>query len=191
MGDSQPDAGTGPADAEVLGPQELGAYFVLMEAVSLLQHQVEQQLRAEGDISYVQFQLLARLASAHGPLTMTELADGVVYSRSGLTYQAALLEKAGLITRGPSLADDRATLVSITDSGRALLGRVMPGHVLVVRRLLLDPLSQDDLDHLGDIMTRVRDHMRALPPRSAAPRKRRPAPAPAPASASPAPDATR
>jgi hypothetical protein len=28
-----------------------------------------------------------------------------------------------------------------------------------------------------DIMTRVRDHMRAQPPRSAAPRKRRPAPA--------------
>src|SRR6266567_3322061 len=98
---------------------------------------------------------------------------------------AAQLEKAGLITRGPSLADDRATLVSITDSGRALLGRVMPGHILVTRRLLLDPLSQDDLHHLGDIMTRVRDHMRALPPRSAAPRKRRPPPA------SPAPDATQ
>ena len=71
-----------------------------MEAVSLLQHQVEQQLRAEGGISYVQFQLLARLA-ARGQLTVTELADGVVYSRSGLTYQAGLLEKAGLITRAP------------------------------------------------------------------------------------------
>jgi hypothetical protein len=61
----------------------------------------------------------------------------------------------------------------------------MPGHILVTRRLLLDPLSQEDLRHLGDIMTRVRDHMRALPPRSATPRKRRPAPA------SPAPDATQ
>jgi hypothetical protein len=40
-------------------------------------------------------------------------------------------------------------------------------------------------------MTRVRDHMRALPPRSAAPRKRRPAPTPALTPASPAPDATR
>jgi len=178
MTDSQPDADARPGDAAGLDPRELGAYFVLMEAVSLLQHQVEQQLRAEGGISYVQFELLARLADARGPLTMTELADGVVYSRSGLTYQAALLEKAGLITRGPSLADDRATLVSITDSGRALLGRVMPGHIRVTRRLLLDSLSQDDLHHLGDIMTRVRDHMRALPPRSAAPRKRRPAPAP-------------
>jgi hypothetical protein len=40
--------------------------------------------------------------------------------------------------------------------------------------MLLDPLSAEDLQHLGDIMTRVRDHMRAQPPRSAAPRKRRP-----------------
>jgi DNA-binding MarR family transcriptional regulator len=173
--DTSIDVGAGRVEG--LDPEQLGAYFVLTEAVSLLQHQIEQQLRAEGDLSYVQFQLLARL-NARGPLTMTDLADGVVYSRSGLTYQAALLEKAGLITRGPSLADDRATLVSITDSGRALLGRVMPGHIRVTRRLLLDSLSQDDLHHLGDIMTRVRDHMRALPPRSAAPRKRRPAPAP-------------
>jgi DNA-binding MarR family transcriptional regulator len=166
-------AGAGAGDVPALDAAELGTYFALMEAVSLLQHGVEQQLRAEGNISYVQFQLLARLA-ARGQLTMTELADGVVYSRSGLTYQAALLEKAGLITRGPSPDDDRATVVTITDSGRALLDRVFPGHVRLTRRLLLDPLSPGDLHHLGDIMTRVRDHMRALPPRSAAPRKRRP-----------------
>ena len=168
-------ADSGADGVQALDPQQLGAYFVLTEAVSLLQHQVEQQLHAEGDISYVQFQLLARLAHAHGHLTMTQLADGVVYSRSGLTYQAGLLEKAGLITRGPSPDDDRATLVTITGTGLALFGRVLPGHVQVVRRLLFDPLSGDDLHHLGDIVTRVRDHMRAQPPRSAAPRKRRPA----------------
>ena len=177
---TDPRPGAGADDVPALDAGQLDAYFALMEAVSLLQHQVEQQLRAEGGISYVQFQLLARL-NARGQLTMTELADGVVYSRSGLTYQAGLLEQAGLITRGPSPDDDRATLVTITGSGRALLGRVMPGHIQVTR-LLLDPLSDQDLDHLRDIMTRVRDHMRAQPPRSAAPRKRRPAPAcPAPA----------
>ena len=53
----------------------------------------------------------------------------------------------------------------------------MPGHVQVVRRMLFDPLTGDDVGHLGDIMTRVRDHMRAQPPRSAAPRKRRSHPA--------------
>ncbi len=173
---TDPGPGTSADDVPALDAAQLDAYFALMEAVSLLQHRLEQQLRAEGGISYVQFQLLARLAAAPGPLTMTQLADGVVYSRSGLTYQAALLEKAGLITRGPSPDDERATLVTITEDGRALLGRVMPGHIQVTR-LLLDPLSGQDLDHLRDIMTRVRDHMRAQPPRSAAPRKRRPAPA--------------
>ena len=176
MTDGQRDAGASPAGVQGLDPQELGAYFVLREAVSLLQHQVEQQLHAEGGISYVQFELLARLADARTPLTMTELADGVVYSRSGLTYQAGLLEKAGLIARGPSPDDDRATLVTITGTGLALVGRVLPGHVQVVRRMLFDPLTGDDVGHLGDIMARVRDHMRALPPRSAAPRKRRPGP---------------
>ena len=40
---------------------QLGAYFALMEVGSLLRHAVEQQLRDAGDLSYVQFQLLARL----------------------------------------------------------------------------------------------------------------------------------
>lgn len=176
MTDSQQDAGAGTEGVPPLDPSELGAYFVLTEAVSLLQYQVEQQLRAEGGISYVQFQLLARLAHLDGPLTMTELADGVVYSRSGLTYQAGLLEKAGLIARGPSPEDDRVTLVSITAGGRAVVDRVLPGHVQVIRRLLFDPLAGDDLRHVGDIMTRVRDHMRAQPPRSAAPRRARRSP---------------
>jgi DNA-binding MarR family transcriptional regulator len=173
----RPETGQTHADGVAgLDPQRLGAYFALMEAVSLLEHQVERHLRAEGDLSYVQFQLLARLADASGgQLTMTQLADGVVYSRSGLTYQAGLLEKAGLITRGPSPDDERATVVTITENGLALLGRVLPGHVEVVRGLLFDPLTDDDVRHLGDIMSRVRDHMRAQPPRSAAPRKRRPA----------------
>src|SRR5487761_206627 len=177
MTDGQRDAGASPAGVQGLDPQELGAYFVLREAVSLLQHQVEQQLHAEGGISYVQFELLARLADARTPLTMTELADGVVYSRSGLTYQAGLLENGRLIARGPSPDDDRATLVTITGTGLALVGRVLPGHVQVVRQMLFDPLTGDDVGHLGDIMTRVRDHMRAKPPRSAAPRKRRTGPA--------------
>ncbi len=156
-----------------LDPAELGAYFVLTEAVSLLQHQIEQQLRADGDLSYIQFLLLTRLAHGPGQLTMTQLADGVVYSRSGLTYQAGLLEKAGLITRTPSPDDERSTVVTVTDQGRELVDRVLPGHVEVTRRMFFDSLEGDDLQRLDEIMSRVRDHMRALPPRSAAPRKRR------------------
>jgi DNA-binding MarR family transcriptional regulator len=157
-----------------LDPIQLSAYFSLIEVSSLLRHSVEQQLRDVGDLSYVQFQLLARLRDAPGgSQRMTELADGVVYSRSGLTYQVGLLDTAGLVTRSPSAEDDRGVTVTITDSGREVLARVFPGHIELVRQLFLQPLSATDVESLADILSRVRDHMRSIPPRSAAPRRRR------------------
>jgi hypothetical protein len=111
--------------------------------------------RADGDLSHVQFQILARLSdSPTGSHRMTDLDDGVVYSRSGLTYQ------------------ERSVTVTITDAGRALVARLLPGHVEVVSRLLLEPLPRRDLTALTSLLTPVRDHMRATPPRSAAPRRR-------------------
>lgn len=150
-----------------LRPEQMRAYFALTEAVSLLQYAVAQQLQADGGLSYVQFEILATVADADAALTMTDLADRVVYSRSGLTHQARLLEDAGLITRAPSPDDQRATLVDITEAGRARLAAVLPGHVQVVRDLLFEPMSARDVRTLGDLMTRTRDHMRTRPPRSA------------------------
>ncbi|MGO9906104.1 MAG: MarR family winged helix-turn-helix transcriptional regulator [Solirubrobacteraceae bacterium] len=162
-----------PEPPRSLDRQELGAYFALMEVTSLLRHAVEQHLRAEGDLSYVQWQILARLEdSPAGSHRMTDLADSVVYSRSGLTYQAGLLETRGLISRSPSPDDERSTEVTITDAGRALFTRVLPGHVEVVSDLLFEPLSRKDVETLTELLTPVRDHMRASPPRSAARRRR-------------------
>src|ERR1700710_2596314 len=112
-------------DAPPLDTVELGAYFALIEVAGLLRHAVEQQLREEGNLSYVQFQLLARLGldSPTGSVRMTDLADGVVYSRSGLTYQAGLLEKAQLVTRAQSADDERGVMVTITDAGRHRVAR--------------------------------------------------------------------
>jgi len=53
------------------------------------------------------------------------------------------------------------------------VARLLPGHVRLVRQLLLDPLDRRDTAVLTDLLKRVRDHMRAAPPRSAAPRSRR------------------
>ncbi|ACU73860.1 transcriptional regulator, MarR family [Catenulispora acidiphila DSM 44928] len=157
-----------------LNSQQLGAYFALMEVSSLLQYAVEEHLRADGDLSYVQFEILARLVDAsEGRLRMTDLADGLVYSRSGLTYQVGLLDKRGLITRSPSPDDERSVIVSVTAAGRDLIARVLPGHVDRVRQLLIEPMTGEDLTALGAILGRVRDHMRANPPRSAKPRAAR------------------
>lgn len=156
-----------------LDPAQLGAYFALIEVSSLLRHAIERQLRDAGDLSYVQFQLLARLGDAPGgSRRMTDLADGVVYSRSGLTYQAGLLEKAGLVARAPAPDDERGVTVTITDAGRQRLARVFPGHVEVVRRMLFEPLSAGDVRRLAELLQPVRDHMRSTPPRSAGQRRR-------------------
>jgi DNA-binding MarR family transcriptional regulator len=163
-----------PAPPPSLDPVQLRAYFALIEVVGMLRHAVEQQLREAGGLSYVQFQLLARLGdSPTGSHRMTDLADGVVYSRSGLTYQAGLLEKAGLVTRTPSPDDERGITVTITDAGRALLTKVFPGHIDVVSHLLFEPLSPADVESLADLLAPVRDHMRSTPPRSATSRRRR------------------
>ncbi|MUK00604.1 MarR family transcriptional regulator [Vibrio cholerae] len=159
--------------ATALTPTQLSAYFALTEVSSLLRPAVEKQLRDVGSLSYVQFQLLARLGDAvDGHLRMTDLADGVVYSRSGLTYQAQLLEERGLITRSPSPDDERSTVVAITADGRAVLGSVFPGHIEAVRGLLFAPLSDEDASDLARILGHVSAHLRAAPPRSATRRRK-------------------
>ena len=151
-----------------LAPQQLEVYFALMETASLLQYAVEQQLREDGPLSWVQFQVLAGLAL--GPQAterMTDVADRVVYSRSGLTYQAGVLEKRGLLTRSPDPTDERGTVVTITPQGRALVEQVLPGHEDVVQQTLLEHLDADDAGRLTGLLHRLRDQMRRRPPRSA------------------------
>jgi DNA-binding MarR family transcriptional regulator len=162
-------------NASGLDAAQLRAYFALMDVAGLLKHGVEQQLRDAGDLSYVQFQLLARLAlnSETGSERMTDLADGVVYSRSALTYQAGLLEKAGLVTRAPSVDDERGVTVTVTEAGRQRIAAVLPGHGEVIKQQLFEPLSAKDAETLAGLLSPVRDHMRSAPPRSASPRKKR------------------
>lgn len=157
-----------------LTPTQLQAYFAFTEVGSLLRHAVEKQLRDAGGLSYVQFQLLARLGDApDGQLRMTDLADGVVYSRSGLTYQAQLLEQRGLVTRSPSPDDERSIVVALTSGGRDVLATVFPGHIDAVHSLLFAGISSKDVDDLARILAQTAVHLRAAPPRSAAPRSRK------------------
>ena len=157
-----------------LTPTQLGAYFSFTEVSSLLRHAVEKQLRDAGDLSYVQFQLLARLGDApDGQRRMTDLADGVVYSRSGLTYQAQSLEHRGLVARSPSPDDERSTVLTLTEAGRTVLATVFPGHINAVHSLLFAALSDDDVDNLARILGQAAAHLRAAPPRSATPRRRK------------------
>lgn len=154
--------------------QQARAYFALLEAGELLKHRVEQQLRRDGGLSYVQFRILAALMEAGGTARMTDLADRLVFSQGGLTYQAGLLEKAGLITRRRAEDDERSTRVTLSGKGQQLMDTVLPGHLALVERELFGQLTPEDVSTLDEVLTRVTDHLRAFPPRSSASRSKPP-----------------
>jgi DNA-binding MarR family transcriptional regulator len=161
------------AKGQQLTADELAVYFALLESGRLLQYALEQQVRRDGDISFVQFQILAglHLGTEHGRERMTDIADRVVYSRSGLTYQARELEKRGYVERLPDPDDDRGTVVAITPAGRELISAILPDHQDVVREMLIDHLGPKDAATLTRLLGTLRDRMREQPPRSARPRK--------------------
>jgi DNA-binding MarR family transcriptional regulator len=159
---------------EGLDAEQLAAYFALTEVGSLLEQAVARQLRDEGDLSPVQFQILAGLGATPGAAQrMTDIADRIVYSRSGFSYQAGQLEQRGLIARTRAKDDERSTLVHLTEAGRELLEHVMPGHEALVKRLVFDVLPPSGLADLQRTLGPVRDRLREAPPRSARPRPKR------------------
>ena len=90
---------------------------------------------------------------------MTDLAGALYTSMSGLTYQVAQLEKAGLVRRTSSPVDVRGVVAALTDAGRERLAQAAPGHVAAVRALLIDVLTGQQLaaaaDGLGEVARRL------------------------------------
>ena len=149
-------------------PPEFGVYFALLEVSALVQHGVEGQLRRDGGSASCS----SRSSRSCGedpssPRSMTDLADRLVHSKSGLTYQVDRLEQAGLVARVPSPQDERGVNVTLSSKGASLLERVLPGHIEVVRDVLVDALDDADRDELTRLLGRVVRHMRSRPPRSA------------------------
>ncbi|MEU6083355.1 MarR family transcriptional regulator [Streptomyces sp. NPDC047108] len=139
---------------------EIRAWVTFLETTSLLNRRIEVDLRQEG-ITMVQYEILTRLLEVpERRRRMTELANLLVSSRSGLTYQVTQLEKAGLVTRETCPDDERGVVAALTDKGRALLERAAPSHVRVVREGLIDLLDRDQLTALAEIMTIARDRLR-------------------------------
>ena len=140
---------------------EMRAWVAFLDTSNLLQRRVDEQLREEGGVTQPQYELMTRLSEAPGrELRMTELAELLVASRSGLTYQVAQLEQRGLVRRVPAPDDDRGVLAVLTDNGLDVLRRVAPGHVKVVRSGLIDLLDRPQLEALADALGAVRAHLR-------------------------------
>src|SRR4249919_1931895 len=139
----------------------MAAWLAFLEVSHRLDRIIEQQLRQDAGLSHAQYEILARLESAPGgQLRMSELADVVIVSRSGLTYQVSQLERAGLVRRVRCATDERGVLAVLTGAGRAALHRAAPGHVRLVRHYLIDALTPKQRSALAEGLSVARDHLR-------------------------------
>jgi DNA-binding MarR family transcriptional regulator len=86
---------------------------------------------------------------------MTELADRVLLSRSGLTRLADRLEREGLLTREPCPSDARGTLAVLTDAGLERLRTAWPTHLRGVRHQVLDRLTSAEVEQLAALMGKL------------------------------------
>jgi DNA-binding MarR family transcriptional regulator len=138
-------------DSNWLDEEESRAWRAFVATSALLERRLDQQLRDDVGLSHLQYAILVRLSAAEGSaMRMTELADSMLNSKSGLTYQISQLEKAGLVQRAPCTIDVRGVYAALTDKGRELMERAAPGHVALVRELLIDSLTRDQLTAIAD-----------------------------------------
>ncbi|MFI9590735.1 MarR family winged helix-turn-helix transcriptional regulator [Nonomuraea sp. NPDC052265] len=148
-------------DTRWLDETEMAAWRAFLSASHLLERRIEEQLKAAAGLTHPQYEILVRLSDAPGrQMRMTELARGVVVSKSALTYQITQLEKAGLVERATCPSDDRGVLAVLTEAGGRCLERVAPGHVAVVRDYLIDRLSRAELTSLTSAMTKSEQALR-------------------------------
>ena len=146
---------------DALEPRELRAWLAFLAAGHLLDHEIERQLKRDGGLSHPEFEVLVGLSLAEGRrLRMSDLARRVMVSKSRLTYQVGRLEEAGLVQRTGCDTDRRTVWAELTDEGAAALARVRPGHRRVVREALIDTLTTEEIDLLGDALGRVADRLR-------------------------------
>lgn len=146
---------------DVLEPRELRAWMAFLAAAHLVDHEVERQLKRDGGLSHAEFEVLVRLQDAEGGrMRMSDLAREVMVSKSRLTYQVTQLERAGLVKRTGCESDRRSVWAELTADGAEALAGVRPGHRRVVRETLIDVLTPEEIDVLGDALGRVADRLR-------------------------------
>jgi DNA-binding MarR family transcriptional regulator len=127
---------------ERLDAEELAAWRGFLRVHSDLTQRLDAELREAHDLPLTSYEVLLFLNdSAEGALRMSQLADSVLLSRSGLTRLVDRLQKRGLVARADSPDDGRGCLALITDGGRELFAAARRTHLAGVRRMFLEPLS--------------------------------------------------
>ena len=116
--------------ARLLSQEELAAWRGMLRTHASLTRALDAELLAEHDLPLTSYEVLLFLAdSPEGRMRMSDLADSVLLSRSGLTRLVDRLARAGLLERVRCDEDARGWFAVITDSGRALFDEARETHL--------------------------------------------------------------
>lgn len=118
------------------------------------------QVKGHG-LSATEWRVLGAL-SAHEGLTMTELAQMVLFKQPTLTKAVDRMERAQLVQRRTPSEDRRRTLVYLTEQGRRAAAPLVlraRQHDTAVNRALGEAASRELKAGLTELIERLRDHL--------------------------------
>jgi len=128
----------------------------MLRAHAALTKELDAQLAREHKLPLSSYEVLLYLADApEARMRMSELAQSVLLSRSGLTRLVDRLEREGLLRRKACESDARGFFAEITPKGRRLFDAARRTHLDGVRDLFLCRFSRDELRALGALWQKL------------------------------------
>lgn len=139
-------------DTRWLSDDEQRTWLRTAAVLELLPGALDSQLLRDEDLTHFEYFTLASLSEApNRTLRITALASMTNATLARLSRVLTALEKKGLIVREACPQDRRAKNAVLTETGWAKVVQAAPGHVENVRRLVLDRLSEEQVDQLSAI----------------------------------------
>lgn len=99
-------------------------------------------IRAVVDVRPHLYLALARIRDLQ-PVRISDLADVIDTERSTVSRQVAELTSLGLVSRSPDPDDGRAAVLSLTEEGQAVMGRVYEAWYAALDEMLGDWSPRD------------------------------------------------
>jgi DNA-binding MarR family transcriptional regulator len=128
----------------------------MLEAHSRITRALDAQMQAEHGLSVSSYEVLMFLAEAPGRrLRMSEIAVGVLLSRSGLTRLVDRLVELGYVTRCSAESDGRGLYAELTEAGLSKFVAAQATHRQGVRRFFLERITATDQIAIGNIWERL------------------------------------
>ena len=132
------------------------AWLMFIRTYARLWDQVEAQMRRDHGLTVPRYDVLIHLDTVDGRLRLSELAEAIVLSPSGLSKLLDRMEASELIRREPDPHDARSTFARITPRGRSLVANARQSHHEFLQRAFGDALDARDVADLTRIMERIR-----------------------------------